>query len=292
MNTVVPSSISADDWIRNNTLRWRFLLIGSLLVAVTTVVVIAVARPPRLSEPQVKAITDTVTTRADSLHKRVESVGGNLKTEIHGSRDTIVAAVRGSLVPNSDTGAVALSQFLMGIDTVNNTRTLEILINNSTKHDVVVSRLVYSRGVSSGEMEAIRTCCMSCMITWYAVQRGPVTMSTPGTQLEELIHFVSVGSEQRSYPGRLFYAPGCHGLLFAQMEMNIGENAIAGHVTKIGVALPTAASDTGSLAPMRSYTTTGLLAPPDTICVYVTLGNASRPRKLCRPTSTRPTPFL
>jgi hypothetical protein len=108
----------------------------------------------------------------------------------------------------SDDGRVSLEQVV--ISRGDDGRFIEALVSNTSPGDVVLSKFVYSRGVSSAEMAAIPICCPYCMEAWYAVQHGPVDISTPGSRLEQAVWFVRSGDENRTYRGRLHYAPGCH----------------------------------------------------------------------------------
>jgi hypothetical protein len=183
-------------------------------------------------------------------------------------------------------GRVALEQIV--VSRGGDGRFIEAIINNTSSQNVVLSKFVYSRGVSSQEMSLILICCPYCMEAWYAVQRGPVDTSTPGTRLEQAVWFVKSGDENRSFKGRLHYAQGCVGLLFTQLEMNISVVAMAKEVIKIGVFFPDEDRSKNLPEPVEArsvFETDSLLSPEDTICVYIGLGEDHLALKLCRPVS-------
>jgi hypothetical protein len=91
------------------------------------------------------------------------------------------------------------------------------------------------------------------------------------------------------------HTPGCHGLLFAQLEMNISVIAAANGVTKIGIFFPNEDSSKQLPEPaeVRSvFDTESLLSPEDTICVYIGVGEDHLALELCRPVSEFDERFL
>ena len=184
-----------------------------------------------------------------------------------------------------DKGKVSLSQINIGKSSKG--RFMEAIVNNTTKQNVVLSKLIYSRGVSSAEMSAIPQCCLYCMQAWYAVQKGAVKVSTPGSRLTQSVCFLRIGGEDRLYTGRLHYAPGCYGLLFAQLELNISVVASANSVTKVGVIWPNDKEkeqrDEAQTGGKQNYESNELLAEKDTVCIFLGVEHDAMKYKLCRP---------
>jgi pimeloyl-ACP methyl ester carboxylesterase len=189
-------------------------------------------------------------------------------------------------LPSANVGKISLGQFVTGKE--DSGRFIEVLVNNTTPRDVVLSKFIYSRGVSSQEMELINICCLYCMEAWYSVQRGKkIDTSTPGTKMDQVVWFVRSEAESRFFRGRLHYAHGCEKLLFAQLEMNISVVAAANRVTKVGVVWPSSDREESPTQQekQRTFDTKNLLAPTDTVCVYIGIEGNSLAYKLCRPDS-------
>lgn len=185
---------------------------------------------------------------------------------------------------NIDKGKVSLSQFMIGKN--DKGKFIEVVVNNTTSSNVVLSKFVYSRGVSSSELEAIPECCLSCMQAWYAVQKGEVNISTPGTRVHQAVSFVRIGAEGQFFKGRLHWASGCFRRLFAQLEMNISVVAPAKTVTKVGVLWPDVCEETTEFKEkLEPYEAEKLLSPNDTVCVYIGVEADAFALTICRPDS-------
>ncbi len=185
---------------------------------------------------------------------------------------------------NNDLGRISLSDFAIG--KTDDGRFLEVMVNNTTSRNVVLSRLIYSRGVSTAEMRLIPICCLYCMHAWYAVQNGTITLNTPGTRLDETMWYVSAGAGGREYAGRVHYAPGCEGPLFAQVEINISVVASKNSITKIGVFRREEDGHKSKLGTdnimLAGSDADELLAENDSICIYLGIENTPTLQKICR----------
>ncbi len=61
--TVLPTSISPEQWIRISRLRWTFLLLGSLLIAILAVATIAIINPTKQAMQDIKKTTEETAQR-------------------------------------------------------------------------------------------------------------------------------------------------------------------------------------------------------------------------------------
>jgi hypothetical protein len=187
--------------------------------------------------------------------------------------------------------SITIDQWLVSKSTSG--RAIEVMVNNPTESDVVLTKFIYSRGVSSQEMAAIQICCLYCMEAWYAVQRGPVTTATPGTRVTDSVWFVNMEATERAYRGSVHMAPGCHASLFAQLDMNIAVVVPAKKIMKLGVVWPDEAHSNASAADkLPGESEPNLLASKDEICVFLKTKARVPPLKLCKPDAGRDDRFL
>jgi hypothetical protein len=86
--TKLPSSISAEQWIRVNRLRWTFLIIVAAILAITTIAVIALTG-----------------ARADTtgLKQQVIETGKDISGEIRESEQKVIGAVQDTAIANLET---------------------------------------------------------------------------------------------------------------------------------------------------------------------------------------------
>lgn len=179
----------------------------------------------------------------------------------------------------------SLSTFLVSKN--EESKNLEIIVNNESKSKDVVSKIVYSRGPSSTEMGLITSCCMYCMGAWYAVVNGAkLGVDSPGTRLSDIAYFVSKSDEKSLYAGKVMYASGCIGLLYAQWEMNVSVVVLEEQVTSIRIEWPSKKDGKEEKRVVNEANKTnskpdvsGLVADIDYICVVIYFGDGRENKK-------------
>jgi hypothetical protein len=98
--TVLPTHISPDQWIRLSSLRWTFLLLGSLLVVIFAIVTIAIVNPTET------ALADIKTTTKETAEKTQEVVQEGTRTtseKIDKSTAEIVTTVQDAALASLET---------------------------------------------------------------------------------------------------------------------------------------------------------------------------------------------
>jgi hypothetical protein len=181
-------------------------------------------------------------------------------------------------------------------------RNLEIVVSNPSDYPALITRLVYSQGVSSKEMTMITMCCMYCMTAWYTINSGIVpTIRTPGSRVENTIQFVGKDTDKFEYDGRIMYAPGCGGLLYSQIEMDVSVEVLPKSLTRVVVGIPReldkidkppASVPHNPLIFDKSFTVDGLIAPKDMVCVRVFLNGNKDESSLCNARTEMTQTFL
>jgi len=83
--TVLPTSVSPEEWIRHSRLRWTFLLIGALLIGVIAVSTIALLNPSHRAVESVReAVVDTGKATQRVVEHRFSQMQIDLWRQAHG----------------------------------------------------------------------------------------------------------------------------------------------------------------------------------------------------------------
>jgi uncharacterized protein (UPF0333 family) len=94
---VIPTHISPEQWIRSNKMKWTFLLLAGVLVAIVTVSVIAIANP---AQAQLKDLQEGITRSTDSTVSAAETT---LASKIDSSASRVITAVENAALANLET---------------------------------------------------------------------------------------------------------------------------------------------------------------------------------------------
>lgn len=98
--TVLPIHISPEQWIRLSRIRWVFLLIGSILIAVLTVTTIAIVNP---TKTEIRDIKQTTQTTASETQAKVAAATKQTAEKIDKSTEVIVTSVQDAALANLET---------------------------------------------------------------------------------------------------------------------------------------------------------------------------------------------
>ena len=100
MGTVLPEHVSPEQWIKHSRLRWTFLLLGSLIIALLAVSTIAILNP---TEQAIQDIKDATSESARTTQEAVREGTRTTEANIAKSTETIVATVEDTALATLET---------------------------------------------------------------------------------------------------------------------------------------------------------------------------------------------